>query len=150
MADITVRMAGWSSILQQTSLPTVHRQSGCIDDELWNSRRGRGAPPGLAAQIARGYQDNAYRPFDPVLNVQAVAFITRTMVAMVYGSSSRINATIYPNITDWIRVTGSHLTYYFSAARSRAPDPCATRGRSGTSPPLAPTSPVSTGRLRSW
>jgi hypothetical protein len=110
MAAITVRLAGWSNITKQNIFSDRCNATGCVDDELWNS-----VAVTAFFQVARGYEDNTYRPFDPVANIQAVAFITRTMVKLGLWEFQPDNPAIYPNI---LVGTGHRIdisTYYFYA-----------------------------------
>ncbi len=75
MAVSTARLAGWSTSIKSNIFTDRCNTSGCVDDELWNS-----VAVTAFFQVARGYDDNTYRPFDQVANIQAIAFITRTMV----------------------------------------------------------------------
>ena len=110
MAGITTRLAGWSNIVKPNIFTDRCIASGCVDDELWNS-----VAVTAFFQVARGYEDNTYRPFDPVANIQAVAFITRTMVKLGYWQFQPDNTQIYPNINAG---TGHRIdisTYYHYA-----------------------------------
>lgn len=93
MAAITVRLAGWSNLSRQNIFTDRCIPAGCVDDELWNA-----VAVTAAFQVARGYEDNTYRPFDPVANIQAVAFITRTMVKLGYWQFQPDDVTLYPNV----------------------------------------------------
>ncbi len=110
MAGITVRMAGWSSLVKPNIFTDRCNVGGCVDDELWNS-------VAVAAyfQVARGYEDNTYRPFDRVANIQAVAFITRMMVKLGYWEFQPDNPGIYPNVTTGTGHREDIATYYHYA-----------------------------------
>ncbi len=108
MAAITTRLAGWSNLVKPNIFTDRCIASGCVDDELWNS-----VAVTAFFQVARGYDDSTYRPFDQVANIQAVAFITRTMVKLGYWQFQPDNTQIYPNIDAG---TGHRIdisTYYF-------------------------------------
>lgn len=110
MAAITVRLAGWSSLVKPNIFTDRCIGQNCIDDELWNA-----VAVTAFFQVARGYEDNTYRPFDSVANIQAVAFITRTMVKLGYWTFQPDNPAIYPNVSAGTGHRVDISTFYFYA-----------------------------------
>jgi hypothetical protein len=110
MAAITVRLAGWNNLVKPNIFTDRCMGQSCIDDELWND-------VAIAAffQVARGYEDNTFRPFDPVLNIQGVAFITRTMIKLGYWQAQPDDPTIYPNVSTGTGHRIDIVTYYHYA-----------------------------------
>jgi len=89
MAALIVRAMGWGG----ESAPTPFSDRGGVDDELW-------ADIGILARhdVARGYGDGTFDTLGPVLNAQALSFVTRAMVAKGYWQEQPDDPTLYPAV----------------------------------------------------
>ena len=89
MAALIVRAMGW----REEQWPNPFPDQGSIDGELWRS-------VGTLNHfgVARGYEDGTYNPTGPVLQAQAISFITRAMVAKGYWTAQPDNPALYPSV----------------------------------------------------
>ena len=110
-----VRAMGWQNAAN-TPPPFSDRDGS--DDELWR------AVGILAARgIARGYGDNTYSPHGPLLHIQAIGIIARSMVSAGYWSWQTDNPAVAPEIggADHRQEYATFL-YYAGALPGVAPD----------------------------
>jgi hypothetical protein len=100
MAALIARAMVWDT----ESHPNTFTDQGSVDPDLW-----RNVGTLAFRTVARGYTDTAtcgsagvappcYLPTDNVTYVQAIAFITRAMVASGAWSQQPDSASIYPNV----------------------------------------------------
>ena len=89
MAALIVRAMGWGG----GNVPAPFSDRGGVDDELW-------ADIGILAShdVARGYGDGTFGTLGPILNAQAISFVTRAMVAAGRWQEQPDDATIYPDV----------------------------------------------------
>lgn len=116
LAGMIVRAQGWESA---ASGPASFADQGGVDGELWR------AVGYLASRgVARGYEDGTYRPLDPVLHIQALSFVTRSMVAQGYWQLQPDNPTLAPEIADLSGHRRDYATYihYVGGVPGAAPD----------------------------
>jgi hypothetical protein len=89
MAALIARAMGWEAEVHANPFP----DRGPIDAALWDD-------VGTLAHygVARGFPDGTYKPTQPVLQAQAVSFVTRAMVAKGYWTPQPDNPAHYPNV----------------------------------------------------
>lgn len=107
MAALLVRSMGWAG--EDRGTPFIDQ--GPVDPALW-----RDVAALAGHDVARGYADGTYRPTEPVLQVQAVAFIARAMVARGYWVAQPDDPALYPtvpgtsghraDVATWVRYVG--------------------------------------------
>ncbi len=96
MAALIVRAMGWEA--EAPATPFTDRclpedPPNCVDDGLW-----RDVGILAARDVARGYGDGTYGARDPVLHIQAVAFIARAMVRAGHWTMQPDDAALYPHV----------------------------------------------------
>jgi hypothetical protein len=89
IAALLVRAMGWTG----ESAPVPFSDRNGVDDELW-------AAIGILASrdVARGYGDGTFDTTGPVLNAQAIAFVTRAMVAAGRWQEQPDDPALYPQV----------------------------------------------------
>lgn len=116
LAGMIVRAMDWQVA---ASGPAPFADQGAVDNELWR------AVGYLASRgIARGYEDGTYRPLDPVLHIQAIGLITRSMVARGYWAWQPADPALAPEITldSGHRQEYATFVHYAGAVPGVAPD----------------------------
>jgi hypothetical protein len=95
MAAMIARAMGWETEEHGNRFhDRCDDHQNCIDDDLW-----RNIAALAAHNVARGYDDGTYAPFNEVSQIQAVSFITRAMVAAgKWTAVTTDNPAIYPNV----------------------------------------------------
>jgi glucose/arabinose dehydrogenase len=90
MAALIARAVDWSG----ERWPNPFPDQGTVDDELWQA-------VGTLNHygVARGYPDGTYDPGNDVAQIQAIAFITRAMVAKGYWQQQPDDPYLYPEVT---------------------------------------------------
>ncbi|HEU5326975.1 MAG TPA: S-layer homology domain-containing protein [Thermomicrobiales bacterium] len=113
MAALIARTMGWDQESHGNQFPDRCNAKGCIDNELWRE-------VGTLAyrDVAHGYQDGTYRPFDHVLYAQTISFITRAMEKSGKWQAQADNPSIYPNVpaTSGHRADLTTYVHYVGAA----------------------------------
>ena len=102
MAALIARAVGWESEDWGNSFS----DRGEVDAALWRN-------VGTLAyyDVARGYGDGSYDPTGPVLNIQAISFISRALIARGWWVAQADDSRLYPNIPASAGARGDLATY---------------------------------------
>jgi minor extracellular serine protease Vpr len=93
-AAFIARLFGIDDLDYGTTFPDKCQAPGnCIDDGLW-------ANVGILAyyDIAHGYEDGTYGPFNEILGIQAISLIVRGMETLGTWEAQADDPSIYPNV----------------------------------------------------
>jgi subtilisin family serine protease len=118
-AALIARAMGWDAEVHD--IPFTDRCTlveGCIDDALWRN-------VGTLAHhdVARGFPDGTYRPFESVTHAQAISLIARAMVAQGWWVAQPDDPALYANVPagSGHREDLATYHYYVGAAPGTAP-----------------------------
>lgn len=102
MAALIARAVGW----ENEDWGNGFSDRGEIDAALW---RNVGTLAHYA--VARGYGDGSYDPTGPVLNIQAISFISRALIARGWWVAQADDPRLYPNVPPSSGARGDLATY---------------------------------------
>jgi len=106
MAAFICRALGWDGEDHSAQGYPTFSDLGGVDTNL---RRNIGTLQYYG--VARGYGDNTFHPYDPVLKAQVISFLTRGWVTKGYWASQPDNGAIYPNVPASSGNRGDLVTY---------------------------------------